>query len=746
MTQAPSNEFTLAIEGMTCASCVGRVERALCKLPFVVEATVNLASETARVKVNSEDRLEALIAAIEHAGYSAHVPIDSLDSTTGTGDAGEPEVDPAQAEARRVGLAVALAAPLVLPMLLAPFGIHAMLPAWLQCLLASPVQFILGARFYRAGWAALRAGTGNMDLLVAMGTSAGWGLSTWLWWTAPPGHSPHLYYEASAVVVALVLLGKYLERRAKRQTTAAIRALQSLRPESARRIEHGVERTVSLARLQVGDRVVVRPGERLPVDGRILDGSTQIDESMLTGEPLPAARQVGDRVVGGSINGASRIEIEVTASVTESVLAQIVRRVEDAQAAKAPIQRIVDQVSAVFVPVVVGIAVLTALGWVLTGHDFEHALIAAVAVLVIACPCALGLATPAAIMAGTGVAARHGILIKDAEALERAHAVNVVVFDKTGTLTVGRPTVVEALPAAGVSRDQLLAWAAGLQQGSEHPLSRAVTEALPAGTIVASAQKIQALPGRGIAGDVDGRSLRLGSTRLLRELGARVSPELEATSQSHQAQGHTVSWLIEGSDRVLGLLSFGDVLKPSAREAIAQLQHRGLRCVLLSGDNRGAAEAVGQALGLTEVIAEVLPDEKAQHINILKDSPGAVVAMVGDGINDAPALASADVGFAMGTGTDVAMHTAAITLMRGDPLLVPAALDISARTVRKIRQNLFWAFAYNVVGIPLAALGLLSPVIAGAAMAASSVSVMTNALLLARWRPITDRPHPPHTS
>jgi Cu+-exporting ATPase len=741
----PAVVVDLSIEGMTCASCVGRVERALKRLPFVLDATVNLAGERARVELLGTGREDALAQAVAEAGYGATVVRDAGGSPA---DGAPTPTDPAEArlaaERRRVGIALALSAPLVLPMVAMAFGVHdAMPPAWLQFALATPVQFWLGARFYRAGWAALKAGTGNMDLLVAIGTTAGWGLSTWLWATAHPGHAPHLYYEGSAVVIALVLLGKHLEARARRRTTEAIRALQALRPDTARRLAGDREETVPLARIAVGDRLVVRPGERIPLDGTVRDGDTQVDESMLTGEPLPVARHPGDRIVGGSINGAGRIVLEVGAVGTETVLARIVRMVEDAQAAKAPIQRIVDRVAAVFVPAVLAIAAATLVGWLVAGHGVEPAIVAATAVLVIACPCALGLATPAAIMAGTGVAARHGVLIKDAQALELAHRVKVVAFDKTGTLTIGRPVLVDAVPAEGVDAAALLADAAALQAGSEHPLARAVLDAASGrGAGGRAADAVRAVPGRGVEGRVDGRLLRLGSARWLAELGATPPPALAARAASLQAAGRTVSWLFgEPGDgpAALGVLAFGDAPKPGAREAIARLAAMGVTSVMISGDNRGAAEAVGRELGIARVIAEVLPGDKAARVAELRREAGGAVAMVGDGINDAPALAAADVGIAMATGTDVAMHTAGITLMRGDPLLVPAAIEISARTVAKIRQNLFWAFAYNVVGIPLAAAGLLSPVIAGAAMAMSSVSVMTNAMLLSRWSP---RPAP----
>ena len=753
----PAATIDLAVEGMTCASCSGRVERALKRLPVVLDAAVNLATETARVTVLSAGtEVEArLLQAVTDAGYTATPRRQVAGAAAAAqGDAnGSPaaDADPVAQrlarEWRRVMWAMLLSAPLVIPMIAMPFGVHAMLPAWLQFALATPVQFVLGARFYRAGWGALKAGAGNMDLLVAIGTTAGWGLSTWLWLTAHEGHAPHLYYEGSAVVIALVLLGKYLETRAKRQTTAAIRALQALRPDTARRRVGDLEEIIPLSHVVVGDRLVVLPGERLPVDGLLSDGETHVDESMLTGEPLPVTRRPGDRLVGGSINIEGRILLEVGAVGTETVLARIVRMVEDAQAAKAPIQRIVDRVSAVFVPVVLVIAALTFAGWVIAGQGIEPAIIAAVAVLVIACPCALGLATPAAIMAGTGVAARHGVLIKDAEALETAHRVRVVAFDKTGTLTVGRPVVTDTVAIDG-DTVSLLGEAAALQAGSEHPLARAVTDAAAAANAAArSADAVRALPGRGVEGRVGGRRLRIGSERLAVELDATSTGRLAERAAAFQAAGRTVSWVIadaaDGTPHAIGLLAFGDTPKAGAREAVARLAAMGIRSVMISGDNRGAAEAMARRLGIDQVIADVLPADKAEAIAMLKRDAGAAVAMVGDGINDAPALAAADVGIAMATGTDVAMHTAGITLMRGDPTLVPAAIEISARTVAKIRQNLFWAFAYNAIGIPLAAAGLLSPVIAGAAMAMSSVSVMANALLLSRWSPRPVEAPPP---
>jgi Cu+-exporting ATPase len=553
----------------------------------------------------------------------------------------------------------------------------------------------------------------------------------------PSMASPHYYFEASAVVITLVLLGKWLEGRAKRQTGAAIRALMSLRPETARVVRpDGSEAELPLDQVGVGDVARVRPGERIPVDGRLIEGATSVDESMLTGESMPVSKIFGDKLTGGSINGEGLILVETTAVGAETTLSRIVRLVETAQGAKAPIQRLVDRVSAVFVPVVLGIAALTIVGWMIAGAGLEVAILNAVAVMVIACPCALGLATPTAVMAGTGVAARAGVLIKDAEALETAHRINVVAFDKTGTLTEGNPTLAAAVPVRDLEEGRLLELAAALQAGSEHPLARAVVAAavekgLPPGTSVG----MKALPGRGVSAEVEGRQLLLGSSRLMFESDVDLL-EMEIHAKKLERQGRSVSFVAElaPEKKLLGLLAFADQPKASAKAAIDTLHGRGVRVVMLTGDNQGSADAVAKQLGIDEVIANVLPEAKAQAVVGLKTGD-RTVAMVGDGVNDAPALAGADVGIAMSTGTDVAMHAAGITLMRGDPRLVSDAIDISRRTYAKIRQGLFWAFIYNVIGIPLAALGYLSPVLAGAAMALSSVSVVTNALTLRRWRP-----------
>jgi Cu+-exporting ATPase len=727
----PSPEtFDLPIAGMTCASCAGRVERALRKVPGVEVATVNLANERAHVQLSSHIDPAVLIEAVDKAGYTASLEQDS-------------KVQQADQRKRHdterwhLIVAVVLALPLVAPMILQPFGLHGMLPAWLQFVLATPVQFVLGARFYAAAWKAVRAGAGNMDLLVALGTSAGYGLSVYQWLTAAPGTMPHLYFEASAVVIALVLLGKYLESGAKRQTASAIRALEALRPERAIMLVDGQEVDVTISSLSIGDLVLVKPGERFPVDGEVVEGQSHADEALISGESLPVPKQPGDKVTGGAINGEGRLLISTRALGAESVLARIIRLVEAAQSAKAPIQHLVDRVSQVFVPVVLLVAMATLAGWLLAGASLENALINAVTVLVIACPCALGLATPTAIMAGTGVAARHGILIKDAEALQRAHEVTAVVFDKTGTLTSGTPNVTHMVadPAFGTDENALLQLAGALQRGSEHPLAKAVLDMAAArGLVLAEVSNSRALPGRGVAGTLQGRDLALGNHRLLEESGL-IPGALADDAVAWEAEGRTLSWLIESAPRrqVLGLFAFGDTLKAGAAEAVALLNTRRISSHLLTGDNRGSARVVAEALGIADVHAEVLPADKAAKVETLKKT--SVVAMVGDGINDAPALAAADVGIAMGGGTDVAMHAAGITLMRGDPRLIPAALDISRRTYAKIRQNLFWAFVYNLIGIPLAAFGVLDPVLAGAAMALSSVSVVSNALLLKTWTP-----------
>jgi Cu+-exporting ATPase len=732
---------TVRIGGMSCASCVARVEKALAAVPGVGRATVNIATETARVESDAPLEFTQLQQAVEKAGYEVAPDTDAFAPPSGpaaptasAAPGGAAAARPAIPEGLAVLFSAALSLPLLGPMLLDWLGIHFMLDAKLQWLLATPVQFIFGARFYRAGWKAARNLAGNMDLLVALGTSAAYGLSVYLL-LSNTDVAHHLYFEASAVVITLVLLGKWLEARAKKQTTSAIRALQQLRPATARVRRTGEsECDVAIHEVRLGDLVVVRPGERVAVDGEVTQGSSHVDESLITGESLPVARHPGSHVTGGSINGEGLLLVRTTAVGAETTLSRIIRLVEDAQAVKAPVQRLVDRVAEVFVPVVLVLAAITLAGWWFASGDIERATINAVAVLVIACPCALGLATPAAIMAGTGIAARHGILIKDAEALEVARQVDTVVFDKTGTLTQGKPVLAALLPH-GVSEDRLLALAAAIQHNSEHTLARAVLDAAARRAQAAlTVSAVSALPGRGLAAIVEGAELILGSSRLMQERSIDTAP-LAQQAQELEASGHTISWLADAGRReLLGLLAFADQPKPTAQAAISRLRARGIDTVMLTGDNEGSANAIARQLGIGRVEANLLPADKSAAVAALKQQ-GRNVAMVGDGINDAPALAAAHVGIAMSSGTDVAMHAAGITLMRGDPQLVADAIDISQRTFSKIRQNLFWAFIYNLAGIPLAAFGLLNPVFAGAAMALSSVSVISNALLLRRWAP-----------
>ncbi len=725
-----------AIEGMTCAGCARRVETALRSQPGVLDASVNLASENARVITDGSLPAAALAEAVEKLGYHATLR-DPAAPDTAAADAREAR---RKANAFRDGwhaaLALAFTLPLLLPMLLPQQWVpHLLHEAWFQAMLAAPVQFWLGARFYVAGFKAVRAGAGNMDMLVALGTSSAFGLSLWLWYAAPEDVMPHLYFEGAAAVVAFVLLGKWLEARAKGRTVEALQALLKLKPAHARLLQRdGTQIMLASAALKPGDHVLVLAGEALPADGRIIDGQASLDESMLTGESLPVEKTIGARVAAGSINSDGRLVVEITAVGQETMLARIVRLVEDAQAGKAPIQRLVDRVSAIFVPAVLLAAVVTFALWTSLGGDVERAIVNAVALLVIACPCALGLATPAALMVGTGVAAKHGILIRDIEALERAGQITLVAFDKTGTLTQGKPKLMALAVADGIEETLLLRYAAALQAASTHPLGLAVREAAAARGIAdpPALRDLRVLAGRGLSGLLMNRRLLLGSRRLMQENGIDTAA-LEARAKDWEAQGCGLSWLAEDG-RLLGLLAFADPPKPNAAHAIARLKARGIASVMLSGDSHGAAQSVARQLGIDQVEAEILPEHKAQHIAALKRS-GGIVAMVGDGINDAPALAAADIGIAIGTGTDAAIGAAGITLLRGDPALVADAIDIARHTEAGIRQNLAWAFAYNLIGLPLAAFGLLDPVFAGAAMALSSISVLLNALRLKLWHP-----------
>ncbi len=711
--------ITLDIKGMTCASCVNRIEKVLLKDPAISSASVNLATEKATVKYNDSSLdTEKIISLITKIGYEASLPASNPTKT-----------DNLKKEKLFLLTAAILTLPLALPMFLELFGFHLMPSPWMQLILATPIQFIIGARFYKSAWGALKAKTGNMELLVAIGTSAAYGLSLYLLLT---GHM-HLYFEGSSVIITLVLLGKYLESKAKQQTTEAIKALQNLRPLKAKVIRDGVEIEISIEELLISDIAIVKPGERIPVDGIITKGVTQVDESLITGESLPVDKKESDKVVGGSINGDGLIQVKVTALGPETMLARIIRMVEDAQAVKAPIQRLVDKVSAYFVPAVLFIALVTIVATALIMNNWETGIIHGVAVLVIACPCALGLATPTSIMVGTGVAAKAGILIKDAEALEVSHSVTLIAFDKTGTLTEGKPSV-SMLYTFENSETDILTLLATIQNGSEHPLAKAVMDQADKKNIFyRQATSSKALPGRGLEAEISGKKYILGSKRILTEMNITDSSTLEL-AHTRELLGETVSFLIERPhNKVIGLISFKDNIKESARSTIKNLRDLGIKTIMLTGDNKHSAEIVAKDLGIDSFQAEILPQQKLEIIRNFK-LQGEIVAMVGDGINDAPALAAAHVGIAMATGTDVAMHSAGITLMRGNPLLIADAISISRKTYSKIKQNLFWAFIYNVIGIPLAAFGYLNPVVAGAAMAMSSVSVVTNSLLLKRWK------------
>lgn len=713
------------VSGMTCSSCAGRVEKALLKVPGVLSAQVNLATEQVNLALLESVDAATLQQALAGSGYSlAEKPLSTA--------AADSDTTPFYRQAwwPVVGAAV-LTLPLVLPMLGMLFGEDWMLPALWQWLLATPVQFYFGARFYKAGWGAVKAGSGNMDLLVAIGTSAAYGLSLYLWYSFDGHHGmPHLYFESSAAVLTLVLLGKFLEHRAKRRTTNALRALENLKPSEARVKRDGSWQLVAAATVQSGETVQVKPGERIAVDGEVLSGDSHVDEALISGESLPLHKSSSDKVVGGALNLDGVLELRATSVGAESTLAKIIRLVEQAQGAKAPVQALVDKISSIFVPVVLVIALITLLGWGFNSGDWTLGILNAVAVLVIACPCALGLATPAAIMAGTGTAARHGILVKDAVALERATRIDYVVFDKTGTLTEGKPQLSQLTALSGTDTD-LLQLAVSLQQHSEHPLAKAILARAEQENIAPLAiTDFAVVAGKGVKAQHEGAELMLGSSHWMRELG------LELPLDRITAKGASISWLARKQQQnieLLGLFCFSDMLKPHAKAAVAQLQQQGVKVAMLTGDSKASAEVVAAELKLDSYQAEVLPADKASFIQQCQRE-GYQVAMVGDGINDSPALAQADLGIAMATGTEVAVSAAAITLMRGEPVLVAAALTLAGKTYRKIQQNLFWAFIFNIIGIPLAALGYLNPVIAGAAMASSSFLVVSNALLLQRWK------------
>ncbi|MCC0015542.1 MAG: cadmium-translocating P-type ATPase [Rhodobiaceae bacterium] len=721
---------TLDVDGMSCASCVARVEKALGGVTGVREANINLALARADVTLGAGEKvaLERLIEAVRDAGYDARARGENAEERAAQREAAELET---RARLRRdvllLVVATVLTLPLVAPMAGMVLGLDWHLPVGVEAVLGTIVQFAVGRRFYVGAWKALRSRSATMDTLVALGTSAAWGFSLYLVLTRGEAARGHLYFEGAAVILTLVLFGKILEARAKASAGDAIRALAALRPQSAVVLEADGEREVPLSALRVGMQVLVVPGGRVPVDGTVISGASEMDEALVTGESAPVAKQAGSRVIEGAINGNGRLVIEVAAVGEDTTVARMIRMVEAAQAGKAPVQRLVDRIAGVFVPAVLGVAVLTFAGWMFAGGGFEQALVACVSVLVIACPCALGLAAPTALLAGTGAAARAGILVRDIEALESLAGADMIVFDKTGTLTLGEPGVVEIRPAQG-DEAALVRLAAAVQQGNQHPLARGIlADASERGIALPRAADFKVVPGEGVEGTVDGVSVLAGRPEFLAGRGIAIGD-----AQLADAAATPVAVARDGV--FAGLIGLRDVARDSARDALAALAAGGLDTVMLTGDSQPVAEAMAREIGIGDFAARMTPEKKSLRIGKLRRA-GHRVAMVGDGINDAPALAAADVGVAMGSGTDVAMETADIALMRSDLGLVPAARDIARRTLGKIRQNLFWAFVYNVVGIPLAAFGLLTPAIAGAAMAMSSVSVVSNSALLARWRP-----------
>ncbi|MBS1139374.1 MAG: ATPase, type:Copper-translocating P-type ATPase:Heavy metal translocating P-type ATPase [Proteobacteria bacterium] len=710
-----------AIGGMTCAACSARLEKVLNRQAGM-QANVNLAAERARVRLSAAADEAAVVAAVAKAGFTAEL----VDGQTREREKAEKLVV-YRREIRRFWIAVALTLPLVGQMLFM-FGEHGHeneLPRWLQLVLATPVQFWIGWRFYDGAYKALRGGGANMDVLVALGTSMAWGFSTVV---TLFGLNQHVYFEGGAAVITLVLLGKLLEARAKARTSEAIESLIRLQPKTARVERDGQWVEMAVEALMPGDVFLVRPGESVPVDGEVIDGESSVNEAMLTGESMPLGKRAGDKVFAATANGQGALSCRATGVGEHTLLAGIIRLVGEAQGSKAPVQRLADKISSIFVPTVCAIALVTFVGWWIYSGEFAEALVNAVAVLVIACPCALGLATPTAIMVGTGQGARAGILVRNAEALERAERITVLALDKTGTLTCGLPQVTDVVPRALAGNDALCL-AALLEQNSEHPLAKAVVAAGAAVQPGGDDRKVtgfKAIPGCGIEGQIDGRALRLGSPTWLGLAADPVVGEL-------QRAGKTVVALNEG-ESTLAIFAVADALRPTSRLAVSRLRERGIRVVMLTGDNAATAAAIAAEAGIDEFRAGILPGDKAAAVQELK-AGGGIVAMVGDGINDAPALAAADVSFAIGAGSDAAIEAADLTLIRSDLLGVSDAIALSAATLGKIRQNLFFAFIYNVLGIPLAALGLLNPVVAGAAMAMSSVSVVSNSLLLKRWRP-----------
>jgi len=739
------------VGGMTCASCVARVEEALSSVPGVISANVNLASEKATVEYTEGTGIADLRRAVKDAGYELGSETERLEDVTIA----------AQRELRGVRnrfIFAAILASLIMALMWAPSFAGKPYLLWA---LATPVQFWAGWRFYRGAWGALRHKTADMNTLVAVGTSAAYFYSMiavlFPGLFAAAGVELGLYFDTSAMIITLILLGRFLETRARGQTSEAIKKLIGLNPKTALVIRDGEEREISVEDVQVGDLILVRPGERVPVDGIIREGYSSIDESMITGESIPLEKKAGDEVIGASINKTGSFKFEATRVGKDTTLAQIIRLVDEAQGSKAPIQRLADVIASYFVPIVIGIATITFIVWYFAGPSpaLTYAILNFVAVLIIACPCAMGLATPTAIIVGTGKGAEHGVLIRSAETLERAHKIHTVLLDKTGTLTQGEPKVTDIIALASSSQDEILRLAASAEHGSEHPLGEAIVKAaLEKKLEISPASDFNAIPGHGVEASVEGKRLILGNLRLMNEKGLSLNGLGEEAEQL-RAKGKTVMFLSIDS-RVAGIIALADTLKPNAKTAVDVLHNMGIEVMMLTGDNRRTAEAIAREVGIDRILAEVLPEHKAREVKKLQQE-GKVVAMVGDGINDAPALAQADIGIAIGTGTDVAMETGDITLIRGDLTGITTAVSLSKRTMRTIKQNLFWAFAYNTALIPVAAgvlylafgntgvpsglhfilgnYGFLNPILAAAAMAASSLTVVSNSLRLKRFRP-----------
>ena len=716
----------LDITGMTCAACSSRIEKVLNKTSGVEHATVNLTTENAMIEYNPNMIDEkGLIDKIGNLGYGANKKRSN-----------EEKISHKDQELKtmkwKVIIAAILSAPLLVTMLDHLFGVNLpdiFMNPWFQLAFATPVQFILGWQFYRGAYKNLKNFTANMDVLVVMGTTAAYGFSlyqTYLWMTGEVAH-PHLYFEASAIIITLILFGKYLETRAKSQTTGAISKLLDMQAKEARILRHGQEEMISVDEVRVDDVLIVKPGEKFPVDGELLKGRTSVDESMLTGESIPIEKEQGDSVIGATINQNGSVQVKVTKVGKDTALAGIIKVVEEAQGKKAPIQRMADVISGYFVPIVIAIALVTFIVWYffVPSGDLESALVAAISVLVIACPCALGLATPTSIMVGTGKGAENGILYKGGEHLEKTHKVDVVVLDKTGTVTKGTPEVTDF-----TGDDETLRLLASAEKGSEHPLATAiVAHATEKGLDLSEVDHFEAITGHGITAHIEGKEILVGNRKLMEDHQVDIGA-VDSEIEQYEYEGKTA--MLIAIDQVFrGSIAVLDTVKDTAKEAIKEMHNQGLEVIMLTGDNQRTAGAIAREVGIDDVIAEVLPDQKADKIKSIQDT-GKVVAMVGDGVNDAPALALADVGIAMGTGTEVAIEAADLTILGDDLTLIPRAINLSHETIKNIKQNLFWAFAYNTLGIPIAALGFLAPWVAGAAMAFSSVSVVTNSLRLKR--------------